>query len=387
MRKRHMIGIVLAAVLCLNACQKAPEVSSDEDILRAKDPQEDVIQSLAKEQGDAKDGSKAGEKIDLVLGEGENVMHIKALFPAVAEASGSLIMQADSSLNENKLKVFLEPQGAIRDTTQELIKNSETEKRRAIEAAREAGEENPESVVQTMPSIGDKDFKLQLTDGNRTVTCMDYFFLTYKDDALWEKYMNIIQKCEKEKTEESGIFSMQEAQQLLLKKLSLAGIAGVSFYEAHTYEADGLCFYEMMFTPSFDGIGVTSDFGSHKIDEIVPQGYAWVGMDGVGKIELSQFCMQAAALEEGRTFSFDRLKEILAVYLENGDISCNKAAAYSGLDFVYYPMTKQEKLYLVPSWNINIPLDVYVEDVAAKYPDVNRSIFIDAATGELLKVE
>lgn len=382
MRKKQMISVLFAVLFGLSGCQSAPQASSDKDIFRAQEPEESRVQSIAVEQTDVEKNSNAGETIDIVLGEGETAMHIKAAFPAVSEAPGTLIMQADSSLDVEKLKTFLEPQKEVQDTTQEFLKEREEEKQRAIDAAVAAGE-SPDGVVVSMGSIGDTDFIIRLTDGNRTIICENHFFVDYKDDALEEKCRNALQN--EINGGESGAFSIQAAKDLLIQKLSLIGITEISLRETHVFGTDSFCFYEMRFTPSFSGIG-TKNPASAPAGEILPMGYAWVSMEGVASIELQQYCMQEAGREPEQTFGFDRLTEILAIYLEKGDIPCHKDAPYTKLELIYYPVLKEGHLYLVPAWNVGMPLDVYVDEYCAEYPDICWDIYINAITGELIEV-
>lgn len=385
MRKERIIGVLFVMLLCLSGCQSAPQVSSDKDIFRAQEPEESKVQSIAGEQKDVEKGSNAGENVDLVLGEGEQAMHIKATIPVVSEAPGTLIMQADGSLDEERLKIFLEPQGEVRNTTQEYLEEVEAEKQRAIDAAAKAGEENPESVVVSMTSIGDTGYSLRLTDGNRTTVCNHHFFVDYKDDALMEKCRDAFGNAEMDGGE-CVSFSLQAAKDMLIQKLSLIGITEVSLCETHAFEADGFCLYEMSFTPSYSGIGIKKPT-SGTMEKIQPMGYAWVSREGVASIELTQYCMQETGREAGQTFDFDRLTEILEVYLEKGDIPCHKDVPYTKLEFVYYPVLKEGRLYLVPAWNVGMPLHVYVDEYCTKYPDICWDIYINAVTGELIEVD
>lgn len=382
MKKERIIGVLFVMFLCLSGCQSAPQVSSDQDIFRAQEPEESKVQSIAGEQKDVEESSNMGQSVDIVLGEGETAMHIKAAFPAVSEAPGTLIMQADSSLDEEKLKTFLEPQKEVQNTTQEYLKECGEAEQRAIDAAVAAGE-SPEDVVVHMGSIGDTDFAIRLTDGNRTVVCEHHFFVSYKDDALVEKCRNALGN--EMNGGESGSFSLQAAKDLLIQKLSLIGITEVSLCETYVFGTDSFCFYEMRFTPSFSGIG-TKNPASAPAGEILPMGYAWVSMEGVASIQLTQYCMQEAGRESEQTFGLDRLTEILEVYLEKGDIPCHKDVPYTKLELVYYPVLKEGRLYLVPAWNIGMPLGVYVDEFCAEYPDICWDIYINAITGELIEV-
>lgn len=386
MRKEWIIGVLFVTLFCLGGCQSAPQASSDQDIFRAQEPEESMVQSIVDGLEDGGEGSMAGDMVDLVLGEGDHAMHIESVFPTVSEAPGILIMQADSSLDEERLKTFLEPQGEVRNTTQEFLEEVEAEKQRAIDAAAKAGEENPEGVVVSAASIGDTGYSIRLTDGNRTVICAHHFFVSYKDAALEEKCREILGKCEEELDGgEGSSFSVQAAEDMLVRKLSLIGITEVSFCETHAYEADGICLYELRFVPSFGGIGVKEPV-SGSVEEITPLGYAWVSTEGVAWIDLEQYCMQEAEREAGQTFGFDRLTEILEVYLEKGDIPCNKDVPYTKLEFIYYPVLKEGRLYLVPAWNIGIPLSVYVDEFCVEYPDICWDVYINAITGELVEV-
>ena len=63
------------------------------------------------------------------------------------------------------------------------------------------------------------------------------------------------------------------------------------------YQKDDVMFYEIAFTPSYEGMGVAHEFGSISAGEIQPQGMAWVCEDGVAEVRLSA-CMGKVEQQE-----------------------------------------------------------------------------------------
>ena len=151
MRKKFfkiLMPFFMSAVL-LAGCQAAPEVSKDDEILRAKGSSEDEIEAIVQEDGEsgtagiqeedvaaesgAQGDSRDAEPVSIVLGSGESRMRIEAEIAAVPEAMSTLTMQADSRLREETLRSFLEPQGEVKDFTEELLAEEEAERQRVAE--------------------------------------------------------------------------------------------------------------------------------------------------------------------------------------------------------------------------------------------------------------
>lgn len=374
MRKK-LFMLSLAAALGLSGCQ-TPEASSDSDVFRAKSPGEDLAQAIVDQTGTSESRYETGEEIKLLLGKGENRLNIQAHFPAAAAAPGTLYMQADTSLDETKLRQFLDPQGEVLDITQQYLEEEAEKNRQADDRSIAAGEGK---AVYHLKSIGDPDFHVVLTDGNRTVTCSDQFFASYRDQALFERCLS---SYEKNETDEDAAFSVQAATDLLMKKLSALGIEEIYLRTTHFNETGGFGFYELEFSPSFGGVPTALDFGSNTLEEIKPRGYAWVSPEGVADVTLWQYCMKIADTEEGRTCDFDHVVELLTFYLEEGQLSCREDAVLSHIEFVYYPTPRGDRVRLVPAWNIFMSLDEYVD----YHGSVCHNIYLNALTGELIEV-
>lgn len=269
----------------LTACQKAPEVSSDDEILRAKGPSEDALEAIVngeeegslgttEEAAGVSDGtdvtagsgtkavSKNTEAVSMVLGGGESRMKIDAEVAAVPDTVSTLIMQADSSLDEAALRDFLEPQGEVKDITEEVLAAEEVERQRVAEIDEKLGEG---SSMLEIAGVGDGS-RIALTDGNRKAILFGKTGGSYEDALLREKcYVSAKEEAQKLdiKDMEAGdsAFSLQDAKALLVRKLSLLGIEDIHLSIAYIYGQDGFLFYEMQFSPVVEGIPVADSFG------------------------------------------------------------------------------------------------------------------------------
>ena len=137
-KKKAKTGILLfMSLVLLTACQKAPEVSGDDEILRAKGPSEDAVEAVVNEEEPSETSAgtedTAAETVSVVLGSGDSRMKIEAEVAAVPDVVNTLTMQAGNSLDEEALKNFLDPQGEVKDITEEVLAAEETERQRVAE--------------------------------------------------------------------------------------------------------------------------------------------------------------------------------------------------------------------------------------------------------------
>lgn len=394
---------VFMSLTLLAGCQKAPEVSGDDEILRAKGPSEDAVEAIVSEGEEDLSGvsaevaDMAGEAktVSAVLGDGESRMKIEAEVAAVPDAVSTLTMQADSSLNEEALRNFLEPQGEVRDITEEVLAAEEAERQRVAEIDKELGEES--SMVE-IAGVGDGS-RIALTDGNRKAVLFGKTGGSYEDAALKEKcYAAASYATAKEEAKELNVkdaqagdpsFSLQDAKTLLVRKLSYLGIEDVHLSTAYIYEQDGFLFYEMQFSPVVDGIPIAHSFGQQDVTRVYPDGMAWVCSEGAAEIGLWNCCMErVSAAEKEKILSFDKVQELLDTYLKDGSLQCVEDVPFSTAELVYYVERKEGKLELVPMWNIHMDFGEYVEYCGWTGSDESVwTIHIDAVTGEIAEVQ
>ena len=380
------------SLILLTGCQKAPEAANDDEILRAKGNVESTVEDIIKEETETASGIsevKDGEMVDLVIGDGENRMKIEAEIKAVPETVNVLTAQADSRLNEEMLREFLEPQGAVEDITQKMLDEMAAEEERVRKIDEELGQGS--SIVYTA-TIGDDSY-IALTDGNRKAIFSGKVHVTYEDTQLRDKYLTTVQQDAQElniKDPEAGAaaFSLQDAKEILLKKCSPLGIEDVFINRAYCYEKDGFTGYEVWFVPVMGGINIAYSFGQHDIERIYPNGSAWISAEGIASINLYEFCMeQVSAKEEGEVISWDKLQEILKTYVEDGSLQCREWAPFTTVELVYYPELTGDKARFVPMWNLHMELRDHIDYVVEHDEDTVWNIYIDGITGELIEAE
>ena len=397
-KKKAKTGILLfMSLVLLTACQKAPEVSGDDEILRAKGPSEDAVEAVVNEEepSETTAGTEdtAAETVSVVLGSGDSRMKIEAEVAAVPDVVNTLTMQAGNSLDEEALKNFLDPQGEVKDITEEVLAAEETERQRVAEIDEKLGEGS--SIVE-IAGVGDGS-TLALTDGNRKAVLVGKTGASFEDAFLQEKCRAVMQEnveteqelnVKDEKAGESS-FSLQEAKALLMEKLSVLGIEDIHLTKAYFYGADDLSFYELQFCPVVDGLPVAYCFGQHDISRVYPNGLAWVSAEGVAEIGLWNCLMeQVSAGEEDTILGFDKVQELLRIYLKDGRLQCTEDIPFSTAELVYYVELKDGKLELSPVWGIYMDLEEYVDYCGqAERIDFVWTIHIDAVTGEILEVQ
>lgn len=395
----------------LTACQKAPEVSGDDEILRAKGSSEDAVEAIvngeeegaseaAEEAADDTSGETAGsgteavskdtEAVCVVLGSGESRMKIETEVAAVPDTVSTLIMQADSSLDEAALRNFLEPQGEVKDITEEVLAAEEAERQRVAEIDEKLGEGS--SMVE-IAGVGDGS-RLALTDGNRKAILFGKTGGSYEDAQLREKcYASAKEEARKLdiRDMEAGnpAFSLQDAKALLTRKLSLLGIEDIHLSIAYIYGQDGFLFYEMQFSPVVEGIPTADSFGQQDIARVYSEGTAWVCEEGVANVEVWNCCMeQVSEVKNGKILNFSKVQDLLETYLDDGSLQCVEDVPFSTAELVYYVELRDGKLELVPMWSIHMDLEEYVEYAAQSgRDDLVWNIYIDAVTGELVVVQ
>ena len=392
-----LMPLFMAAVL-LAGCQKAPEAANDDEILRAKSNTDEAIEAIVSEEeetcaGEAKEASKGGEAVSVVLGADGNRMRIEAEIPAVPGELSTLTMQADSRLNEELLRDFLDPQGEVKDYTEQLLAEEEAERQRIAEIDEKLGEGS--SIVE-IPGVGDGS-TLALTDGNRKAVLWGKTGGSYMDVSLKEKCLAAAQEIGevlegldvKDENAGDASFSLQDAKALLMRKLSVLGVEDVYLSEAYFYETESFAFYEMQFCPVVDGIPIACCFGQQDASRVYPNGYAWVSAEGVAEVSLWNCLMeQVSAAEKEKILSFDKVQKLLETYLKDGSLQCVEDVPFSTAELVYGVELRDGKLELSPRWSVHMDLEEYVEYAGQTgSTDPVWNIYMDAVTGELVEVQ
>lgn len=396
--KKRLIGALLTAVMgaCfLAGCRQAPELSKSGEIPHAKSSVEQAVENTAAQSAEAV--PEPGGLYDAVIGTQENGLWICAEIPAVPGTVNQLTLQPRDDLNEALLEVFLDSQnGEVRNITQEYLAEQEALLNVPPEAYN-AGDGIETSAPAETAHFGD-DSLLMLSDGERTASFVRNTTANYEDESLLQS-CQAIQKRAQERNltwsrENTGAsFSLAQAQELLLEKLEPLGIAEISLSEIYYYELDGSAFYEILFTPSYEGIGIAHEFGQIGTTEVLPDAMAWVTADGVAQLHLGEILGKVTEqVSTGNILSFSQAADILAKYLESGTICGCAEAKLTQAELVYYPNYQDPQLILKPAWHICVPLQQRIESEDPAYNQLFENsaawnIYLDAVTGELLRVE
>ena len=222
----------------------------------------------------------------------------------------------------------------------------------------------------------------------------------YKDQELYNKCASIYKTATEKAFDETNIaaalsenFSIKEAKTLLMDKLHPLQITEVHVYEAYMYESENFAFYEMQFTPSYEGMGVVHSFGSVAYGENFPEGRAWVCSDGVAEVSLTASLGETVQKDKyEEVLSWEQIENILELYLNSGKIQGSSKCVMSKVEFAYYPLLSEDEseLELVPVWHIYIPLSAWVEDEElAEEIGMNGvawNICVNAVSGEIVRV-
>ncbi len=402
--KKGLVNLLLFAgvgMVCLGGCQKMPEVSENGDILHAESSLERAVGDVAaREEGQEADAPVGQERFyDQVIGTKENGIWVCAGIPAVPEKISRLTLKAREDLNEDVLKAFLDSKnGKVQDLTQQYLAQQEAGLN-AQQAEVDAGDGIERSKTVVMAHFGD-DSAMVFSDGERKAAFYWKTAADYEDSGLMQKYRKLCGQVEaKELTRgwknEGASFLVAQAKEMLIEKLKPVGISEIDFSKIDYYEHNGEACYQMNFTPRYEGIGMAQEFGGMGETEIIPQAMAWVTDEGVAEMHLWHVLGEIGEKRDaGKILSFSQVEDILEKYLEGNVLSGCSAAKLTQAEVVYYPVYKksESELELIPAWHIYVPLDEWVgsEDPAYKQLASEAAawnIYLDAATGELLRVD
>ena len=396
--KKKFLSVLIAGALgvcVLAGCQKAPEASADSDVYHAKSSLEGEVENIVtKESGTNTAGTdkpKSGGSYDALVGTEENGIWICAEVPAAPQTVQTLTLQKRDDWDMEKLREVLGSEsGNVQDITAEYLAQREKE------LSEMAEEDKPGEWL----NFGD-DSLMILSDGQKEVSFARNTSVSYVDEILKKNCDAIYKKApEIDVTGDSETaparFPVSHAEDILLEKLAVLDITEIHISRALYYELDGTAFYELAFTPSYETIGVASEFGQIVLGEVQPRGTAWITEDGIVTMRLEDYCGKITEQSEnGNILTFSQVTDILEEYLENNTFCGNSKAKLTQAEFVYYPTLRESELILTPAWHIYIPLNEMMDamesgDKAWQEAAENGTawnIYLDAVTGELIKVE
>lgn len=387
-----VVAVVLSVTIC--GCQKAPESTANGGIQHAKGAEEDQVEKIIEAGGAASSVENDMQEINCTIGTSENAIRIQAQMLDVPTNTYIMVLQENNSLTKELLIDFLESDsGNITDLSEKAQKEVEQYKT-----------DNKQGEEYAVYSVFGTDSIYEVSDGQKVASFTNGTSAYYGDENLKEKCsaiyksgnMTVWREAEIAEATGDSEFTVKEAENILLKKLLKINVTEIHVYEIGMYQKDDVMFYEIAFTPSYEGMGVAHEFGSISAGEIQPQGMAWVCEDGVAEVRLSA-CMGKVEQQEkcGALLSWGQVEKILEVYLNNGKIegSNSKQGVLENVEFLYYPVFDEEKnkLELIPVWHICTPISMWIEDedLSEQFGTNGAAwnIYINAVSGEIVRVE
>ena len=384
--RNKVLGLVVVTMLMVVSvcgCQKAPESSANGDILHAKDSVEDEVAGIVNEPKSAAENDM--QAINSVIGTGDNVIRIQAQMPDIPQDVNTMVLGENEALTKDVLTEFLGNEtGNIKDLSEEAQREMEQSK-----ADNEQGEERAVfSVFGNAPVY-------KLSDEQKTASFSYGTGAYYQDELLYEKCASIYKSADETVLEEADSETVyMEAEKILSAKLSQTGMAEIDIYKITQYQYESVTFYEIEFTPSYQGMGVIHEFGSITSGEIFPSGKAWICEESIVTLSLNA-CLGKAETQEkcGTVLSWSQIEKILETHLNSGKISGSNKAVLTEVEFLYYPIFKEDenKLELVPVWHIYTPMSAWMENEELAEAFVANgsswSICVNAVSGEIVRSE
>ncbi len=396
--KKKFLSVLLAGALggcVLTGCQKAPEASADSEVYHAKSSLEGEVENIVAKEPDTNkagtDKPKSGGSYDALVGTEENGIWICAEVPTEPQTAQTLTLQKRDDWDTEKLKELLDSEnGNIQDITEEHLAQRE----------KELSEMNEEDKPVEWMNFGD-DSLMILSDGQKEVSFARNTSVSYVDeifkkncDAIYKEApeIDVIRESETAPAQ----FPVSHAKDILLEKLAVLDITEIHISRALYYELDGTAFYELAFTPSYETIGVASEFGQIVLGEVQPRGTAWITEDGMATMNLENYCGNITERSEtGNVLTFPQVTDILEKYLENNTLCGNSEAKLTQAELVYYPTLQESEMILTPAWHIYIPLhemEMALETGDKAWQEAAGigaawNIYLDAVTGKMIKAE
>ena len=394
--KKKFLSVLIAGALggcVLTGCQKAPEASADSEVYHAKSSLEGEVENIAAKEPDTNtagtDKPKSGGSYDALVGTEENGIWICAEVPTAPQAVRTLTLQKRDDWDTEKLREVLDSEsGNVQDITAEYLAQRE----------KELNEMNEEDKPGEWLNFGD-DSLMILSDGQKEVSFARNTSVSYVDEILKKNCDAIYKEApEIDVTRDSETapaqFPVSHAKDILLEKLAVLDITEIHISRALYYELDQTAFYELTFTPSYETIGVASEFGQIVLGEVQPRGTAWITENGIAMMRLEDYCGKITEQSEnGKILTFSQVTDILGKYMENNTFCGNPKAKLTQVELVYYPTLREKELMLTPAWHIYIPLNERMDAMESgdkAWQEAFESgaawnIYLDAVTGELIK--
>lgn len=379
--KLVVVTILMSIGIC--GCQKAPERSANRDILHAKDSVEDEMAAIVNESESAMENDM--QEINSTIGTGDNVITIRAQMPDVPQNVYNMVLGENETLTKDVLTEFLGSEtGNIKDLSEEAQKEMEQ-----IKEENEQGEERAEySVFGNAPIY-------KLSDEQKTASFSYGTGAYYQDELLYEKCASIYKSADETVLEEADSKNVyMNAEKILLAKLSLIGMTEIDIYKITQYQKENVTFYEIEFTPSYEGMGIVHEFGSITSGEIFPSGKAWICEESIATLSLEACIGKVETQEKCETvLSWSQIEKILETNLNSGKINGSNKVVLTEVEFLYYPIYKEDenKLELVPVWHIYTPMSVWTknEELAEAFTENGSiwSICVNAVSGEIVRSE
>ncbi len=376
-----VVTILMSIGIC--GCQKAPERSANGDILHAKDSVEDEMAAIVNESESAMENDM--QEINSTIGTGDNVITIRAQMPDVPQNVYNMVLGENETLTKGVLTEFLGSEtGNIKDLSEEAQKEMEQ-----IKEENEQGEERAEySVFGNAPIY-------KLSDEQKTASFSYGTGAYYQDELLYEKCASIYKSADETVLEEADSKNVyMNVEKILLAKLSLIGMTEIDIYKITQYQKENVTFYEIEFTPSYEGMGIVHEFGSIASGEIFPSGKAWICEENIATLSLDACIGKVETQEKCETvLLWSQIEKILETNLNNGKINGSNKAVLTEVEFLYYPIYKEDenKLELVPVWHIYTPMSVWMknEELAEAFMKNGSiwSVCVNAVSGEIVRSE
>lgn len=376
-----VVTILMSIGIC--GCQKAPERSANGDILHAKDSVEDEMAAIVNESESTMENDM--QEINSTIGTGDNVITIRAQMPDVPQNVYNMVLGENETLTKDVLTEFLGSEtGNIKDLSEEAQKEMEQ-----IKEKNEQGEERAEySVFGNAPIY-------KLSDEQKTASFSYGTNAYYQDELLYEKCASIYKSADETVLEEADSKNVyMNAEKILLAKLSLIGMTEIDIYKITQYQKENVTFYEIEFTPSYEGMGIVHEFGSITSGEIFPSGKAWICEESIATLSLDACIGKVETQEKCETvLSWSQIEKILETNLNSGKINGSNKAVLTEVEFLYYPIYKEDenKLELVPVWHIYTPMSVWMENEELAEAFMKNgsiwSICVNAVSGEIVRSE
>ena len=384
--RNKVLGLAVVTMLMsvgICGCQKASESSANGDILHAKDSVEDEVAAIVNQSQSTTQNDV--QEINSVIGTKDNVIRIQAQMPDVPQEVKTIVLGENETLTKDVLKEFLGSEtGNIKDLSEEAQKEIEQSK-----AENEQGEERAVfSIFGNAPIY-------KLSDQQKTASFSYGTGAYYQDELLYEKCATIYKSADETVLEEADSKNIyMEAEKILLAKLSKIGMTEIDIYKITKYQYESVTFYEIEFTPSYDGLGVAHEFGSIASGEIFLLGTAWICEESIATLSLDDCLGKVETQEKCETvLSWGQIEKILEIYLNSGKINGSNQAVLTKATFLYYPIYKEDenKLELVPVWHIYTPMSAWMENEELTQAFAANgsiwSICVNAVSGEIVRSE